>query len=374
MRISVLATVVLLLPCSAPGATIDEEVDAYVSDVMAERRIPGLSLAVVRGGEIERLAAYGTASIELDVPVTANMLFHVASVTKSITAVGVMLLVESGEVGQDDSIGTHLPELPDRWQAVTVRQLLSHSSGLPDVFPNGATGPIAQTPDEALSMLGDEPMQFAPGARYLYTQTNYLLLGMLIERISGLPYIEFCETRLFIPADVTEAAFGDTQTLIPHRSPIYTPIANATDRPTDARHRLRVLNFATPSMLYPSNGLFVSAAGLASWLLALMNNAIIAETTLDAMMQPLTLSDGSVSEFPPSPQYPWRFSTVSGLLGVPHPAHPAVGGTGGPYAAYLLFPADGLAVVVLTNTQEANPDSIVSEIAEKYLPSAQTSR
>jgi CubicO group peptidase (beta-lactamase class C family) len=152
-----------------------------------------------------------------------------------------------------------------------------------------------------------------------------------------------------------------------NRSPIYTPFG-ATDEgsATDAP-KLRVLNFSSSAMMYPNNGLNISAPELGRWLIALMRSELISQSSLDLLMEPLRLSDGSLSEFPPSTEYPWRVATVGGLLGAPDIEHPAVGGTGGPYAAYLLYPNDELAVVVLTNTQEANPDSIVSDIAQLYL-------
>jgi CubicO group peptidase (beta-lactamase class C family) len=362
---------ILLFASPARGSPTDDEVDAYVREAMAERHIPGLALAVVRESKIERLASYGLASIELAVPVTPTTLFHIASVTKSFTAVGIMKLVEAGEVALDDSIATFLDGLPDRWQGVTIRQLLSHTSGLPDIVRNGSPEPIAQTLEETLSLLRDEPMRFAAGSRYFYDQTDYMLLGLLIEKLSGMPYTEFCKARLFAPAGLSDPSFGDTQTLIMHRSPIYTPIRSDVDGPAIATERLGVLNFESPAMVYPNNGLFISATDLARWLIALMNHELISESSLETLMEPLRLSDGSLSEFPPSPRYPWRVATVGGLLGVPDAEHPGVGGTGGPYAAYLLYPKDGLAVVVLTNTQESNPDSIVGDIAQIYLQASQ---
>jgi CubicO group peptidase (beta-lactamase class C family) len=362
---------ILLLGLPAYGDALDDEVDAYVRDVMAERHIPGLSLAVVRKTKIERVASYGLASVELAVPVSPNTLFHVASVTKSFTAVGVMKLVESGRARLDDFIGTHLGQLPDRWRGVTIRQLLSHTSGLPDIVQDGNPTPIAKTPDEALSLLRDAPMQFAPGARYLYNQTDYMLLGLLIEKLSGLPYTEFCKTDLFTPAGLTDATFGDTQTLIMNRSSIYTPLGNDEEGSAIATQELRVLNFDSPAMVYPNNGLFISSTDLGRWLMALLKYEIIDESSLKTLMEPLRLADGNLSEFPLSSRYPWRVATVGGLLGVPDSEHPAVGGTGGPYAAYLLYPEDEFAVVVLSNTQESNPDSIVADVARMYLLGSQ---
>src|SRR5581483_9880446 len=134
------------------GNSLDRSVDAYVHDVMAQRHIPGLALAVIRDGRLERLASFGQASLEFSVPVTPTTLFHVASVTKSFTAVGVMKLVEAGRLQLEDSIGMYLDGLPELWRGVTIVELLSHTSGLPDIVKSGSQDPIAETPEQAMSL------------------------------------------------------------------------------------------------------------------------------------------------------------------------------------------------------------------------------
>lgn len=349
------------------AGSLDGSVDAYIRDAMAQRHIPGVALAVIRQGRVERVASFGQASREFSVPVTPTTLFHVASVTKSFTAVGVMKLVEAGRLKLDDPIGTYLDGLPESWRGVRIRELLSHTSGLPDIVKSGTPDPIAQTAADAIALLHDRPLDFAPGAQYRYDQTDYMLLGLLIEKLSAMSYVRFCQTQLFTPAGLNNPQFGDSRTLIRNRGPIYTPYkfdANGTAIPAGD---LQVQNWQSPPMVYPNNGLNISVEDLARWLVALMNYKVINRASLEIMMTPLRLQDGSLAEIPASPYYPWRGEAVGGLLLVPDAQHPAAGGTGGPYAAYLLFPRDGLAVIVLTNTQESNPDLIVGDIARKYL-------
>jgi CubicO group peptidase (beta-lactamase class C family) len=352
------------------GDALDTSVDAYVGDVMAKRHIPGLALAVIRKGRIERVASFGQASLEFSVPVTPTTLFHVASVTKSFTAVGVMKLVEAGKLKLEDPIGKYLEELPESWRAVRIVELLSHTSGLPDIVKSPTPDLIAETPEEALALLRERALSFAPGTQYRYNQTDYMLLGLLIEKRTGLSYVQFSQRQLFAPAGLTSPQFGDSQSLVKNRGPIYTPFrfdAHGAATPTG---EVKVQNWRSPPMVYPNNGLNISVQDLARWLLALMHERLINRASLDTLMSPLRLKDGRVSEIPSSADYPWRGQALGGLLVVPDAQHPAVGGTGGPYAAYLLYPKDSLAVVVLTNTQESNPDSIVSDIARKYLAAA----
>ncbi|MGH9643592.1 MAG: serine hydrolase domain-containing protein, partial [Terriglobales bacterium] len=352
---------------TAFGNALDSSVDAYVREVMVKRHIPGLALAVIRQDKIERVAAFGQASVEFGVPVTPTTLFRVASVTKSFTAVGVMKLAEAGKLEIKDPIGTYLKGLPQSWQGVRIRELLSHTSGLPDIVKSGGSTLIAETPEDVIALLRDRPVDFAPGTQYRYDQTDYMLLGLLIEKLSAMSYVDFCRTQLFAPAGLKNPQFGDSQTLIKNRGPIYTPYHwDAKGNPGPAGE-LTVLNGISPAWNYPNNGLSISVEDLARWLVALMNYKVIDETSLKALLTPLRLNDGSISAIPPSPFSPWRGETAGGLLRAADARHPAVGGTGGPFAAYLLYPKDKLAVVILTNTQESNPDAIVSDVARKYL-------
>jgi CubicO group peptidase (beta-lactamase class C family) len=172
---------------------------------MIKRHIPGLALTVIRHGRVTKMSSYGQASLEFSVPVTSKTIFNVASVTKTVTAVAVMKLVEAGKLKLDDSIGKYLEGLPDGWP------------------------------------------------QYRYNQTNYVLLGLLIEKLSRLSYTRFCQTQLFGPAGLTNAQFGDTQKLIKNRGPIYTPYkfdAQGKPTPTD----LRLLHWNGPPMAYLQTG------------------------------------------------------------------------------------------------------------------------
>ena len=354
---------------STPPNKLDADVDSYVRDVMAKRHIPGLALAIVRQGRLERVAAFGEASLEFHVPVRPTTLFHVASVTKSFAAVGVMKLIEGGRVKLDDGIGMYLEGLPENWRSVKIRELLSHTSGLPDIVKPGSADPIAATAKDAIALLRDRPLEFEPGTHYRYCQTDYMLLGLLIEKLSGQSFVEFCRTQLFAPAGLKDPQFGDSHTLIRNRGPIYTPFEfDAQGKPIAGE--LKVQNWKSPPMVYPNNGLNISARDLARFVVALMNGKLISHARLDTLLTPLRFKDGTLSQIPPGPEYPWRGEAIGGLLLVPDAQHPAAGGTGGPYAAYLFYPKDGLAVVVLTNTQESNPDGIVADIARAYLTGA----
>src|SRR6185437_35265 len=146
-----LAMVLLLVGQSAVASdAVERSVDTYIQSQMKQRHIAGLALAVIQNGRLQKTAAYGYANLDPKVPVTADTVFNVASITKAFTAVAVMQLVEAGKVGLDERVIAYLPDLPPQWHAVTVRQLLNHTSGLPDIMVNShATDVIADTPQRA---------------------------------------------------------------------------------------------------------------------------------------------------------------------------------------------------------------------------------
>lgn len=161
---------------SSPGARIDSLMHA----AMTRRLIPGAAVVVVKDGRVVKKSVYGLASVELDVPATTATRFQIASATKNVTGVAVMQLVEGGKFKLDDHVYDLLPKLPAAWKPVTVRQLLSHTSGLPDMIVDADKGGwLSGGPDSVIAQLA--------GAEWSYNQTNYMLLGMLIERYGGLP-------------------------------------------------------------------------------------------------------------------------------------------------------------------------------------------
>lgn len=354
-------------PTAALSKPESDPVDAFVRAQMLERRIPGMAIAVIRHGKTEKMGAYGQASLEFDVRVQPSTPFSVASVSKAFTAVAIMTLVEAGQLRLDSPIASHLRDLPPAWHAVTVRQLLSHTSGLPDIqVDDYTTRTIAADPGEALRLLKDRPMEFAPGTQWRYNQTNYMLLGMLIETLSGRSFAQFCNERLFKPFNVQGAVFGDVRTVVTQRATAYTTFRYGSGPPIAMDH-LEALNAEMPEMAYPAGGLNISIADFARWLTALLDGRIIAKDSLDALWAPSKLTDGSIYRRPPAATL-WQSYGLGWIVGSERP-HPFVGGTGGIRVAFFVYPKDDLAVIVLTNLQGSRPEALVDGIARHYLES-----
>ena len=203
-----LLLVAALTACAAPEGqhqspsfpALTDDVDEYVLAEMNKRDIPGLALGVLKDGELIKAKGYGLASMALDRPVTPETVFVLTSVTKQFTATGIMLLVQDGRLGLDDGITKYLAEVPSSWGAITVRHLLTHTSGLTDRLWYG-------TKEERRSVF-NEPPDFGPGERWVYSDLGYVLLGVIIEKVSGKPYPEFLADRIFTPLEMKATKIG----------------------------------------------------------------------------------------------------------------------------------------------------------------------
>src|SRR5919112_2069143 len=210
------ATLLFLL---APLSARADRVDDYVREQMRLRHVPGLALAVVRDGRVLKERGYGLASVELEVPASPATVFEIGSVSKQITAACVMLLVEEGKVGLDDPVSKYIAESPEGWRGVTVRHLLTHTSGIKNY--NGLAGfELTEhlTRAEFVKRIGAHPPLFAPGEAHSYGNVNYSLLGYVVEQASGKPYWQFVAERIFKPLGMASTHDRDPRYVLKNRA------------------------------------------------------------------------------------------------------------------------------------------------------------
>ena len=214
----------------ALGPARADKVDDYVEKQRQQLHLPGVSLAVVRDGQLIKSRGYGLANLELNVRATEDTVYEIGSNTKQFTAAAVMMLVEEGKINLDDQLTKYFPEAPKSWSGITVRHLLSHTSGIqnhvavPDwlnVFKTSITSETTPARDELLKMFFKLPLEFQPGETWSYDNTGYYLLGIIIEKASGKSYWEFLAERIFHPLGMTATRNTEPQPIVPNRASGY---------------------------------------------------------------------------------------------------------------------------------------------------------
>jgi CubicO group peptidase (beta-lactamase class C family) len=335
--------------------------DAWVKEQMAARKIPGLAVAVIQDGRIVFERAYGLANVELEVPVTTRTRFIIASTTKAWAATAVMMLVEQGKVGLDQPIGELLPDLPASWRTVPVRRLLSHTSGLPNVVVSDNTGELlAHTRDSALMLAGAKPLDFEAGTQWAYNQTNYVLLGMIVDRVTGTPFMTWILENIARPLGLASPIFGDSRAVVPGRTTQYTRWALPAQGPPRPLDSLRVTSYLYEPWMQMAAGLNMTAGDLARFGDAVRAGRLIAPALRDTMWTAVTMADGKV----------FRFGGTSSMgLGWAvddDPTGKVTGMVGGAAASLAVFLAPKLTVAVLTNLQGADPEQLSRGVARFF--------
>jgi CubicO group peptidase (beta-lactamase class C family) len=338
-----------------------DSVDVVVRQAMRQLRIPGLQLAVVHQGRVVKLGNYGLGNVQDSVPVTTQTRFFLNSITKAFVGVAAMQLVEAGKLDLAAPVGRYLPELPATWHAVTVRQLLTHTSGLPDIMPEDALV-TENNEKEAWARVQAQPLDFPAGQQFAYNQTNYLLLGRLIDKLSGQPFAQFIRQRQLEVVEMPRTSFGDAHDVLPHGARGYT-YTQYIDGQRRRNAQLQNLFEVFPPSLRTAAGMSSTAEEMARWLIALQQGRLLQPASLPTLWTPGRLHDGSQRGFGGKlTGYALGWPTVD------RPEHRAVAPVGGGRSAVFLYPDDDLAIVVLTNLQGANPERFVDALAACYLP------
>jgi D-alanyl-D-alanine carboxypeptidase len=351
----IVAPLAALAVAAAPAAT--DPVDDYVRAQMARRKIPGLALAVVQRGQAVKLQGYGLASVELDAPVTPDTVFELASVTKQFTAAAIVKLVEEGKVGLDDPVSKYLQGTPPIWSAITIRHLLTHTAGLAKLsegfgalWRDGVR--LNYTTAQMFDAATKDPISFAPGAGWQYSDVGFFLLGMVIEKASGQPYAAFFADRFFTPLGMGSTSVVDQQAIVKHRAPGYT-LRNG---------KLIRIRRDWQFELTSHYGVLSSVRDLVKWDAALDGDRVLSRQSRTAMWTPVRLDDGSRRQY----GFGWGVTDRRGHRLIEH--------TGITGTQFSRFPDDSLTVIVLTNLgyipggQEVDAWGISHGVAGLYLP------
>jgi CubicO group peptidase (beta-lactamase class C family) len=305
-------------------------VRALIVTVLALTLAPLAAAAPPEPGEVDvivahagapRLRASGYADLEQRERMHGDEVFRIASLTKQFTAVGILAMVQDGALSLDDPLSERLPDCPTLWRAITIRQLLTHTSGITGDFgPIYAHARQDMTPRELISLYASTPLTAAPGAHWEYSNVNYWLLGLVIEALSGQNYSAFIDARVLAPAHLTDTRYGDWTTILPHRARGYE---RSDGRYQNAR-------YFSASLGYSAGGYLSTARDMARWYAALGQGGIISREVLTLALTPTRLSDGQTAPY----GLGWRLSTINGHLVAHH------GGSSLGFVSYIYWRPD----------------------------------
>jgi D-alanyl-D-alanine carboxypeptidase len=330
---SFIVLVAAALVFAIQGRTADP-VDTYVRRQMEIHQVPGVVLAVVTGGVV-RTSAYGLANVELGVAAHPGSVFEIGSLTKQFTAACILLLAQDGALAVDDPISRYLRDTPRAWSNVTIRHLLTHTSGIPNYTGHGGfemTKRLTQT--EFIRALAALPADFAPGEQAKYCNSGYNLLGYIIENASGQSYWNFLAERIWSPLAMLATTNRDPAILVRNRADGYMRVKGVLrNRDSDLTDVF-------------SAGAIVSTAGdLLKWNAALDSGRILSAANRELMWTAGTLNDGTTCAY----GFGWRIGKFQGRRNIGHS-----GSTSGFSASLQRFPDDKLTVIVLCNSDEPN--------------------
>jgi D-alanyl-D-alanine carboxypeptidase len=335
------ALVTLLL---APQIARAEQVDKYLKTQMQEHRIPGLTLKVIRDGKTIKTAAYGLANIELNVPTKPETVFEIGSITKQFTAAGILLLAQEGKLSVDDKISMHLKGTPEAWANVTIRHLLTHTSGIKSYTGlNGYQLWRHLTQEQFIQSIGKEPMDFKPGDSWKYCNIGFNLLGYIIENVSGKNYWDFMRQRVFQPLGMTATTNRLPSLVIPNRAAGYEQTNHVwMNRDSDLTE------------VFSAGAIASTVGDLAKWDAALDGDRLLNAASKEQMWTPVKLNDGKARKY----GFGWNVDAVEGHKNIGHG-----GSTSGFSASNQRFPDDRLAVIILTNTDEEIATTLAKKVA-----------
>jgi CubicO group peptidase (beta-lactamase class C family) len=339
---------VLLFAATCPvRAAAPDPVHDFITAYIAKNQIPGVALLVRRQGKVVRAEGYGMANLEHRVPVKAETVFQSGSMGKQFTAMAVMTLVEEHKLGLDDLVSKYL-DTPPEWKGITVRHLLTHTSGLGD-YPEDFPMTKDSTEDDELKMAMSQKPQFAPGEKWSYSNLGYLTLGALIHKVSGQFYGDLLQERVFHPLGMSRTRIISEADIVPDRAAGYRLV----------KGEIKNQEWVAPTLNTTADGsLYFTVLDLAKWDEALEARKIVGPASYDAMWTPVKLNDGSTFAY----GFGWDVDkAANGHRLIEH------GGSWQGFTTYIArYPDDRLTVVVLTNLAGATPGYIAHRVAGMY--------
>jgi D-alanyl-D-alanine carboxypeptidase len=325
-----------------PGAA-SKWADSYLSALAKKGEFSGVVL-VSRGGKPLFEKAYGEAVAGWHIPNGLETRFEIASLTKQFTGAAILQLAQAGKLGVEDPVSRYYPQAPATWAGITIRQLVTHTSGLPNNEIKDFTKRIAvpYTPDELIGTFRDRPLAAKPGTAWAYTNTEYYLLAYIIEKVSGQSYADYLAEHIFAPAGMTQSGFASTLAIVPQAAEGYARDGKAL------RHR----DYFDRSLELGAGGIYSTVGDMARWNAALDGSRLLDRASLDKMFAPSVPGDYG---------YGWFITRKPRLREFHEGSDPG-------FAAFeARYPEAGALIVVFSNLEDAPVRKIEGDLAARFL-------
>jgi len=354
----ILALTFLLLSAVAvfSQTSQSEKVDALMAQ-WSQGNTPGAAVIVIKDGAVVHKKGYGMADLESRTAISANTVFETASVSKQFTAMAVMMLAERGKLSYSDPLAKYFPELPSYAQQITIRHMLNHTSGLADYTIYWKEGPrlnkdtARHTPEDVLKFLAAQKnLDFAPGEKWRYSNSGYVLLTLIVAKVSGVPFAQFVKENIFTPLGMNDSfVYGEPKTPAPNRAIGYIQNGSGFKR----------ADYNPNNFVIGDGGVHSTVEDMYKWDQALYTEKLVKAATLAEAFTSGTLNDGTKINY----GFGWGLGKYSGASFISHS-----GGTDGFVAHIGRFPAQRLTVILLSNFEQLTPSySLANKIAGFYL-------
>ncbi|WP_379092579.1 serine hydrolase domain-containing protein [Pedobacter sp. UC225_65] len=331
---------------TGPRTSISTSIDNLLSTKYV-LNAPGISVLVAKDGNVIYNKAFGSANLELNVPMKADMLFNLGSITKQFTAVAILQLMEQGRLSLQDSIQKYIPNFSSKPHKISIENLLTHTSGLKDYLQMNYSDPYMIRrdfePKEIIEYFKNELLEFNPGTRYMYSNSNYILLGYIIEIITGKTYENYLQENIFNVLGLKNTYCDNSSRIFPNRTYGYKKSTN-----------YEKADYWGASIPYAAGTLISNTEDLLIWQNGLLDGKLLKKQTLEKAFMPFSLNDGTKINY----GYGWMINTINGSLGISH---------GGAITGYrtieVYYPEQGIYIVVLGNCDCTRTEELFTAIS-----------
>jgi len=331
---------------SAAAQTLETRLDKILSD-QYKADGPGAAALIAKNGKLIYRKAFGKANLELDVNMKPENVFELGSITKQFTAVAILMLMEQGKLNLEDEVTKYIPDYPVKGKKITIHHLLNHTSGIKSYTDMESFIKLARndmTPAELIDVFKNEPMDFDPGTDWRYNNSGYILLGYIIEKISGKTYSEFIDNNIFKKLGMAHSCYGSKSALIPLRAPGYQP----------AEKGFNNADYLSMSLPYAAGSLMSTVDDMLLWNEAIHHNTLITKESRQKAFTNHPLSNGKLSYY----GYGWQPDEINGTPCMEHG-----GGIFGYSTMGIYIPGENVYVIVLTNQTGISPGDVAVKMA-----------